>query len=454
MKRFTLRTLGCPKNLVDSERIAGRLLEAGWDLCVDAGKAEVMVINTCGFIEEAIEESLEEIFEAVNLKQASGGGLKIVVVGCLSVRYMDRLAAEIPEIDALAGIDCAAEIEGILLSVCSPGRAGGICGTGRPRTPSSSSIPRFLLTPRHLAYLKVSEGCDNRCSYCVIPTLRGPFRSRPLDDLLKEAEDLAAMGVKELCLISQDTARYGHDIAGRCSIATLLRALARIDSFPWIRILYCHPAHISRGMIEAMADIPSVCRYLDIPLQHAADSILSSMNRKVTQERIENLVREIRDAIPDIALRTTFMIGYPGETDVEFELLRDFLTRMRFDHAGFFRFSPEEGTPAADLDRQIPRAVVDERLRRIMEQQTSIMQQVNRSLAGRRLRVMIDTIHDDGFEGRTEWDAFEIDRIVRVRVVDAARLHTGEFVDVDVEESDHYALSGTIAPRSGCGGNR
>ena len=409
-----------------------------------------MVINTCGFIDEAIEESLEEIFDAVTLKQASGGELKVVVVGCLGERYMDRLRAEIPEVDAFAGIDCAPEIEEILLRAASPDGAGVICGRGCPPPPSSSAIPRFLLTPRHTAYLKVSEGCDNRCSYCVIPDIRGHFRSRPTDDLVKEAEDLAATGVKELCLISQDTARYGSDIRGNCSIATLLGALARNDSFQWIRILYCHPIHVSREMIRAMADIPAVCHYLDVPLQHAADRILASMNRRMSRRRIVSLVREIRDTIPDIALRTTFMIGYPGETDGEFELLKDFLTRMSFDHAGFFRFSPQEGTPAAILDHRIPREIVEERMKEIMEHQASIVARKNRSLCGKKLRVLIDTARGGKAEGRTVWDAFEIDRIVRVRGAGADRLHPGDFVEIEIDGADYCALSGF--PVAGPGG--
>jgi ribosomal protein S12 methylthiotransferase len=443
-KRFHLNSLGCPKNLVDSEKIIGELLVSGWELVDDPALADVMIVNTCGFIQAAKEESIEEILRSVELKEESDGRTKVVVTGCLGQRYKDELRKEIPGIDAITGVHSTGSMSLICEQVYTGKKDECGCSTDHRNAPVCSPSPRFLLTPPHIAYMKIAEGCDNRCAYCAIPGIRGPYRSRSIDAIAGEAAALAGMAVKELILISQDTALYGSDIYGESSLHVLLRELAGTGSFSWIRIMYAHPAHITEKTLEAVADIPSVCRYIDVPLQHISERILESMGRKAGRRHIENLLHIIRQTIPMVALRTTFMIGYPGERETDVEELSDFMEKMRFDHVGFFLFSPEEDTPAFSYKPRVSRAVAENRQRRLMELQVSIALSKNRALVGKRIPVMIDSVDDRTAVGRTEWDAYEIDRTVRVRLCTPRPVRPGETVKVDIVKANHCNLQGVL----------
>ena len=429
MLKLHLISLGCPKNLVDSEWILGELVGSGVELVGEPRQADVILINTCGFIGDAKKESVETILEAVQLKKM-GYCQQVLVTGCLVERYREELLAEIPEIDRVWGArnteQIPHEIAGFLHL---PGQA-------------KAGLRRFLTTRSGYAYLKIAEGCDNLCSFCAIPAIRGRHVSRPPQEILREAAGLAQQGVKELIVISQDTTYYGRDLADGWNLPRLLRELEKISGIEWIRVLYLYPERITEELLDVMANSEKICPYLDIPIQHISDRILRSMRRGSRRATVERLIERIRAKIPEAAIRTTMIVGYPGETDAEFEELLDFVEQAQFDRLGAFRFSPEEGTPAAELPDQVPEPVKEQRFEALMALQQEIALRKNQRLVGRKLTVIVDG--EDGTPGlvraRTRWDAPEIDQ----KVVVPAGAAPGELLEVRITGALHYELKGEI----------
>jgi len=426
--RVHLASLGCAKNLVDSERLLGRLAAAGAIVGAPIDEADIAIVNTCGFIAPAREESVDTVRDYVAWRRESPAR-RLFVMGCLVVRSRDELRACIPEVDAFFGIDDHAALV----------RAVGLGDT------DAEEEGRFLLTPRHTAYLRIADGCDNRCAYCTIPDIRGSFRSRPPDDILREANDLATFGVREINLIGQDTSLYGSDLAPRVGIHDLLRRLASIQGFHWIRLLYVHPAHVTEELIDTYASVPNVVPYVDLPLQHLSDRILEAMNRRVTQADCLQLIARWRARVPDLSLRTTLIVGFPGETEAEFAELLAFVRNLRFDHLGAFAYSPEEGTPAAVLSGRVPGAVVEDRLRRLMELQREIVRQANEARVGSEVEVLADrpTAKRNVWIARTATQAPDVDAVTRLR---GRRLAAGEFVRARIVGFEEYDLLAEAIP--------
>jgi ribosomal protein S12 methylthiotransferase len=422
--RIHLASLGCAKNLVDSERLLARLATAGALVGAPAEEADVVLVNTCGFIDPARRESLAVIADYVALK-AERPDLKLFVLGCLVVRDGEALRRDLPAVDGFFGID---EHDAIA-------RACGLAG-------EETGDTRLLLTPSHTAYLRIADGCDNRCSYCTIPSIRGAFRSRPADEILAEARSLAALGVRELNLIGQDTTAYGKDIPGGPGIVGLLERLDAIDGVRWVRLLYAHPARLGDDLIRAYARLEKLVPYVDLPLQHASDRILSAMGRRVDRGAIGSLLSRLREAVPEIALRTTFIVGFPGETDAEFAELIAFIEETRFDHVGAFAYSPEPGTAAAEMPSRVPPDVVAERLERLLAAQTVIVLETNRTRVGDVVDVLIDG--SDGTPGvtigRTATQAPDVDPVTRVR----GRQEQGTFVRARITGHSDLDLTATV----------
>lgn len=425
--KVNLISLGCAKNLVDSEILKGGFELENVDLTDEPGEADTIIINTCGFLDLAREESVNAVLEAAEYKK-NGNVDQLVVMGCLSERYPDELKKEMPEIDKIFGTSDHRQIISYV--------------TGKPYTRDDPMYYRSLMTPGHYSYLKIAEGCDNGCSFCSIPMMRGLQKSRPVRNIVSEAERLVENGIRELLVIAQDSTSYGWDLDGRVYLNTLIRELDRLpDSLRWIRIHYAHPAHLSNRIIDTMAESSKVCKYLDIPIQHASDSVLKSMRRGLGQDGIRERIRRLRYAIPDIALRTTLIVGYPGESEEDFRILCDFIKEIRFDRLGVFTYSVEEGTPAADLKDDVPREVKDERLATIQSIQNQISQEKNTSLLGQELDVLIDYVDSQAGIGRTEKDSPEVDQIVVVR---GGETNPGEFVKVKIDQATEFELSGTV----------
>lgn len=423
--KINVITLGCSKNTVDSEVLLGQLALNGARLVEDADEAEVAVINTCGFIDAAKQESIDAIVEAVERKNA--GKLKrVVVMGCLSERYAIQLAEEIPNVDAFYGSHHLKEVAAEL-------------GFDFKRELLGE---RLLSTPSHFAYLKISEGCDHPCSFCAIPLMRGMHRTRPLEEVVTEARRLAAKGVKELILIGQDTTCYGLDLYGKRRLDTLLRQLSAIEGIEWIRLMYAFPGGFPTEILNVYRDSPKLCRYLDIPVQHASDGVLKSMRRGVTSRALRELLRTIREAVPDVALRTTLIVGFPTETEKDFEIICDFVKEMKFHRLGVFTYSQEEGTSAYDLGDPIPQEVKEERRDRIMQLQQEISHERNQELIGTKGMVLFDRCEGEFLVGRTQWDAPEIDQEVYVRQHDG--LAPGNFATVQFVDATEYDVYGEI----------
>jgi ribosomal protein S12 methylthiotransferase len=420
-RKINIVTLGCSKNVVDSEELMSQLKHNRLDLTADTGETDIAIINTCGFIEAAKQESIDSILEAVELKKA-GAIRKVIVMGCLSERYAGELRKEIPEVDVYLG---ANKIDQVV-------RAAG--GDYKHELLGE----RLLTTPRHFAYLKISEGCDRPCSFCAIPLMRGGHRSKPIERVLLEAERLAALGVKEIVLIAQDSTYYGIDLYGKRMLAGLLDRLARVDGIKWIRLLYAYPAGFPADVLEQFNAHPNLCRYLDLPIQHISDPVLASMRRGITSAKLRELLRDIRSAVPGIALRTTLIVGYPAEGEKEFDELLDYVREGHFDRMGVFTYSQEEGTFAHPLGDPVPQAVKEERRDRVMEAQRELSRQRNDRLVGKTLKVLIDSAGGGTATGRSEWDAPEVDNEVIVQ--EAAGLSEGEFYDVTVVDADSYDL--------------
>ena len=424
-KTLNLISLGCAKNLVDSEILLGGLNKTDVTLTQNPEEADTIVVNTCGFLDIAREESVDTILQAAELKKA--GNLKeLVVMGCLSERYPDELNKEIPEVDRIFGSNDHRQIVSFL--------------TGKEFAKDDPLFFRSLMTPNHYAYLKIAEGCDNGCSFCSIPLMRGLQKSRTIPAIMDEAERLVANGTQELLVIAQDSTSYGWDLETKVYLSDLLRELNTINNLEWIRVHYAHPAHLSQRIIDAMAECDKVCNYLDMPIQHAADTILKSMKRGLGQDGIRNRIHRLRSAIPEIAIRTTLIVGYPGETEDDFNSLRGFVEEMKFDRLGIFTYSEEEGTGAAHLDDNIPRQVKDDRKNILLEIQHEISLDRNESLVGKTLKVLVDQEGENVSVGRTEYDSPEIDNIVHIH----GKVEKGNFVRVKIESANEYELIGTI----------
>ena len=425
-KNIYLLSLGCAKNLVDSEILIGGLKQSNFLITSVPEEADTIIINTCGFLDQAREESINSIIEAAELKK-TGKLQQLIVMGCLSERYPGQLKKELPEVDRLFGVNDHKQIVSFL--------------TGKPFVKDDPLFWRSLLTPSHYAYLKIAEGCDNECSFCSIPIMRGKQISQPIDVIIKEAERLVDNGVKELLVIAQDTTSYGWDLPEKTHLGILMQELDKIgDPLKWIRLHYAHPAHLSKNIIESLSKMNKLCKYLDMPIQHASDKILSSMRRGLGIEGIRERITRLRDAIPDIRLRTTVIVGYPGETEDELTQLGDFIEEIRFDRLGIFTYSEEVGTIAETLNDDVPTQVKNDRKINLLELQNSIMLEKNESLINSSMIVLIDEVNDDYAIGRTEFDSPDVDNIVKVY----GDTVIGKFEKVLITKASEFELVGKI----------
>jgi ribosomal protein S12 methylthiotransferase len=464
--KIGLVSLGCPKNLVDSEVMLGLAEQAGHQLTPDPAQADVLVVNTCAFIDSAKQESIDAILEMAQHK-AAGSCRRLIVTGCLGERYRDELRKEIPEIDAVLGTGQVPEIVGAItggaapVTFYRPGAGHPTPGSQHP-TPGTqhpapgtrhqaplptyiydAETPRLLATPRHYAYVKIAEGCDYKCAFCIIPTLRGAYRSRPADSIVREARALAGRGVKELLLISQDTTFYGIDRHERGALARLLRELNGIEGLEWIRLLYLYPTTIDDETLAAMAECDKLCKYIDLPLQHASNPVLARMKRPGTRQKYEALLARIRDRVPGVALRTTFIVGFPGETERDAEQLASFIAEQQFDHVGVFTYSHEEGTSAFGLEDDVPAAEKQARRGAVMALQKRLVGRRQRGRIGEIARILVDGPsgdHDLVLKGRLMTQAPDIDAAVYLTECDPSSLRAGDFAEVEIVGARDYDL--------------
>ena len=424
-KTLNLISLGCAKNLVDSEILLGGLNKTNVTITKDPEKADTIVVNTCGFLDIAREESVDTILQAAEMKKT--GSLKeLVVMGCLSERYPEELKKEIPEVDRIFGSNDHQQIVSFL--------------TGKEFAKDDPLFFRSLMTPNHYAYIKIAEGCDNGCSFCSIPIMRGLQKSRTISSIMGEAERLAENGTKELLVIAQDSTSYGWDLEKKVYLSDLLKELNTINGIEWIRVHYAPPAHLSQRIIDAIANCDKVCNYLDMPIQHASDDMLKAMRRGLGQDGIKNRISRLREAVPNIALRTTLIVGHPGETEDDYYTLKDFVEEIRFDRLGIFTYSEEEGTLAADLKDDISRKVKDNRKNEILEIQHEISLEKNESFIGKTMKVIVDESEGEVSVGRSEYDSPEIDNIIHIKNT----AEVGTFNDVEILEANEYELIGKI----------
>ena len=433
-------SLGCDKNLVDSERMLGMLAEKGFTFTDDENQADIVVVNTCCFIGDAKEESINTLLQMSQLKE-EGRIQVLIAAGCLAQRYREEIQKEIPQVDAVIGTMAIADIADAVEKALG-GKARNYYEDINARPVAEGK--RVVTTGGHFAYLKIAEGCDKHCTYCIIPKVRGSYRSIPMESLLKEAEQLAEEGVKELILVAQETTLYGVDLYGKKTLPTLLERLAEIDGISWIRLLYCYPEEITDELVQVIATQPKVCHYLDIPIQHASDSILRRMGRKTSKKEVEGQIKKLREKIPDICLRTTLISGFPGETQEDFEELYRFVNEMEFDRLGVFAYSQEDDTPAAVMPDQVEESVKEARRDELMELQQEIAFEKAEAMVGRILTVMIEgkVADEDVYVGRTYKDAPGVDGYLFVNT--SASLMTGDFVKVQVTGSNEYDLIGEI----------
>jgi ribosomal protein S12 methylthiotransferase len=450
-----LVSLGCPKNLVDSEVMLGLAQQSGHELTQDAADADVLIVNTCAFIDSAKQESIDSILEMARHK-TDGSCKRLIVTGCMAERYRDELKKEIPEIDAILGTGQVPEIVGAITggatpmtfyrgpSVHSPIPNPQSLGPGAlPTYIYDADTPRLMATPKHYAYVKIAEGCDYKCAFCIIPTLRGAYRSRPEDSIVREARALAATGVRELLLISQDTTFYGIDRHERGALGRLLRALNEVDGLEWIRLLYLYPTTIDEGTLEAMAECGKVCPYIDLPLQHASNAVLKRMKRPGTRQSYDALLTRIRERVPGVSFRTTFIVGFPGETEADVDELCGFITDHAFDHVGVFTYSHEEGTSAFALEDDVPARTKAARRSRVMSLQKKLVQKRQRMRLGDRVRVIIDgpsPDHELVVKARLATQAPDIDASVFLTECDPSAFRAGDFAEVEIVGSREYDL--------------
>ncbi len=430
-------SLGCPKNLVDAEVMLGHLRGRGYELVSDAREAEVIVVNTCAFIDRAKQESVDAILEMAREKE-NGRARRLVVTGCLAQRYDQELRREIPEIDATLG---TGQVEDILRAV---GGESTLRAEAPPAWVYDHTSPRVLTTPPYLAYVKISEGCDYTCSFCIIPTLRGRHRSRSVEDIVAEVRTLAARGVKEVVLVAQDSTRYGLDLGVRDGLAYLLRRLGRVDGIRWIRVLYAYPVTLSDGILEAIASEDKVVKYLDIPLQHASEAVLKRMKRPTGKGNLMGMVERIRERVPRASIRTSFIVGFPGETEADFEELLEFVREARFDNVGAFSYSEEEATAAFDLPGRVPARIKERRRRRLMALQKRVSARLNSQKVGTRAEVLVEGPHPESdllLKGRLASQAPEIDGSV---IIGDGVAEPGRFVTCEITEAHPYDLVARI----------
>lgn len=434
--KVALVSLGCSKNLVDSEVMLNILSSNSYKLTQDANEADVIIVNTCGFIESAKQESIDSIIELGQLK--NNGNCKVLIAsGCLAERYKEDLINEMPELDAVIG---TGDYKSILEVIESAMAGSKVIKYGNQESVDIHDLPRVISTIATSTYLKIAEGCDNRCTYCIIPSLRGKYRSRRFEDILKEATQLAGMGIKELNVIAQDTTRYGMDLYGKYRIAELLDELSKIEGIEWIRLQYSYPDEFEDDLIDIIATNDKICKYLDIPIQHASNSILKRMGRRTTKEEIKDLVIKLRGKIPNIALRTSLIVGFPGETESDFKELVDFVKDIRFDRLGVFTYSREEDTPAFQMKDQVPDEIKSKRQERIMLLQSDISLDNNQKMVGKVVKVFIEGIEGNKYYGRSYKDAPEIDG--NVFFSSKEKHNPGEFTYVKIIEASEYDLIG------------
>ena len=448
MTKVGFISLGCPKNLVDSEVMMGQLKQNGYEITADAAEADTVVVNTCGFIESAKQESIETILEAARLKTA-GKATRLIVAGCLVERYRDELKAEMPEVDAFIGTSQINDI----LAVCDPGtntRSLPVVSLGNQSATYlyDESTPRVLATPSHYAFIKIAEGCDRPCAFCFIPQMRGHFRSRRFGSIVAEAHQLAEEGVKELILVAQDSSRYGEDLGKQDALSQLMRELSHTDGIEWVRVMYTYPTHISDAFLDVMAEEPKAVKYLDIPLQHASQNVLKLMKRGGNRASLERLIERVRRRVPDIAVRTTFITGFPGETEADFQELLAFIKQVEFDRVGVFTYSDEEGTPAYDLPNKVEPKVAKKRRDRLMKAQAKISLRRNQAKVGEVFQVLFEgesTESDLLWQGRLETQAPDIDGCILISDAPEGFIpQPGELVNVLITEAQEYDLVGSI----------
>lgn len=433
-------SLGCDKNLADSETMLGMLASRGYQIVDEEEKADVIIVNTCCFIHDAMEESIETILQMAEYKKS--GSLKaLIVTGCMAERYREEITKEIPEVDAVLG---TASYGHILDAVDEALKGHSYLMMEPLDTLPVIETHRLVTTGGHYAYLKIAEGCDKHCTYCIIPKLRGNFRSVPMDHLIKEAEQLAADGVKELILVAQETTLYGKDLYGEKKLPELLHKLCQISGIRWIRILYCYPEEITEELIQTMKEEPKICHYLDLPIQHASDGILKRMGRRTSKEELVHIISRLREEIPDITLRTTLITGFPGETQEQHKELMDFVDEMEFDRLGVFTYSPEEGTPAASMPDQIEESIKEDRRAELMELQQEIAFEQAEDMVGKEVLVMIEgkVADENAYVGRTYKDAPNVDGLIFVNT--DAELMSGDFAKVKVTGACEYDLIGEL----------
>ena len=442
-------SLGCPKNLVDSEVMLGTLSRHGYSITPQQEDADVIVVNTCGFIDSAKKESIDTILEMADLK-AQGNCKKLVVAGCLAERYRSEIQREIPEIDFIFGPD---ELGRVLEGVQLDGSANvpDVSIDALYSSKEVPTIPRILTTPSYMAYLKISEGCDHVCTFCAIPGFRGRFRSRTVADLVAESRRLAEQGVRELVIVSQDTMAYGKDLGLSDGITTLLRQLVKIDGLKWVRFLYCYPNMVSDELVRLVAEEERLCKYFDIPYQHASRSVLDRMKRGGNRDIYERQVEGIRKQMPDLGLRTSFIMGFPGEAENDFNEVLSFMKNVQFDNVGVFLYSDEEGTGAFDLDQKVPRSTATRRRNRLMKEQAKISAKRLQGMVGRNVKVLLEGPSDESellLQGRMETQAPDIDGHVLINDTSDSQVAVGEFYTVEITESLEYDLIGKIGDKA------
>ena len=430
-------SLGCPKNLVDSEVMLGLIREKQLEITNDPAEADLIIVNTCGFIESAKEESINTVLQMAEYKQ-NGSCKYLVMTGCLGQRYADELFESMPEVDAIVGTDSFTDIGWVIDQVMAGKRLKHL---QKLESKNVAMPPRMLTTPGYMAYLKIAEGCDNCCSYCIIPQLRGPYTSRPYDEVMAEAKALADSGIKELIVVAQDTTRYGEDTTGKLLLPQLLRDLNALEGIEWIRVMYLYPNNFTDELIEAFATLDKVCKYIDIPLQHASDRLLDSMNRFDTREQVETLLNKLRTRIPGITIRTTFIVGFPGETEEDFEELKDFVEKQRFENAGVFQYSQEEGTVAGAMENQIAAEVKENRYHELMALQAGISEEIHQEREDVELDVLVEGFDEDNLAyGRSTHEAPDIDGTIFIE--NAEGLAVGDMVRVRILQGFTYEMVG------------
>ena len=430
-------SLGCPKNLVDSEVMLGLIREKQLEITNDPAEADLIIVNTCGFIESAKEESINTVLQMAEYKQ-NGSCKYLVMTGCLGQRYADELFESMPEVDAIVGTDCFTDIGWVIDQVMAGKRLKHL---EKLESKNVALPPRMLTTPSYMAYLKIAEGCDNCCSYCIIPQLRGPYTSRPYDEVMAEAKALAESGIKELIVVAQDTTRYGEDTTGKLLLPQLLRDLNALEGIQWIRVMYLYPNNFTDELIEAFATLDKVCKYIDIPLQHASDRLLDSMNRFDTREQVETLLNKLRTRIPGITIRTTFIVGFPGETEEDFEELKDFVEKQRFENAGVFQYSQEEGTVAGEMENQIAPEIKENRYHELMALQAGIAEEIHQEREDVELDVLVEGFDEDKLAyGRSTHEAPDIDGTIFIE--NAEGLAVGDMVRVRILQGFTYEMVG------------